>query len=261
MSDWLTSEPEDRQLKSAPVQLAVCQIRHEHTAAISDPNVALQIHNGLGWTAKLEEHVAQDLTIDMTSQGPPAPSQPNLRRGWRFKDGPGHYIATVMPDNFSLETTAYSDWSTFKSHLQELLSAVLAYVSPRLEHRTGLRFVNELRHPSISDISGWSGLIDDRLFQTELFAEVAGRARAAMQVIEVDVADDVSLVVRHGAHVDRTEQVATYVIDNDCARNSTRELTEKNVVSSIDELHRLALQAFEMATTETLRKMLEEGWT
>ena len=119
-------------------------------------------------------------------------------QGWRFTSKDCAWTATVMPDYFALETTEYSCWTEFRNWLESVAKAVAKHVDPVIENRVGLRYVNEIRHPDATLPAHWAGFISGRLLQADPLNDLNHMLRAALQVVEIQTQDDLSLVLRHG---------------------------------------------------------------
>jgi uncharacterized protein (TIGR04255 family) len=254
LNDWLTRDPEDLFLARPQLSTVVCQVRHERELAASDPSRALGVREALDWADDLSESFAQELGI-VTGEGGVAATPFPAIRGWQIQSRDGFWIATVMPDHFSLETRSYSDWHEFRKRMVGLVEAVVRHVGPSLEHRTGLRFVNHFQDEAASSPSYWVSRISGAIIQKQLYNDLARSLRAALQVLEIQTQDDLVLVMRHGCQRSSSDGYS-YILDNDCSRPGTRALDGDTVANTIEMLHRLALQAFEMATTREFRNEL-----
>jgi uncharacterized protein (TIGR04255 family) len=259
VADWLIEEPEDRQLTAAPLTLAVCQVRHRRGVAASDPGRALCIQQDLDWESDLDEHVGQELSLNLVEGATLHSATHKSAQGWRFTSKDGAWTATVMPDFFALETTAYSGWTEFRSRLESVATTVAKHIDPVIENRVGLRYVNEIKHPDVTLPAHWAGFISGRLLQTDLLNDLNHMLRAALQVVEIRTRDDLSLVLRHGTQKSSNDERWQYTIDSDSSRQGARRFTPTELMATCGSLHRLALQTFEMATTPALRKYFEEG--
>jgi uncharacterized protein (TIGR04255 family) len=257
LNDWLTQEPEDLLLGRPQLSTVVCQIRHEQEMAASDPSRALRVCEALEWADDLSESLAQELNIVTGGSGAAATPYPAIR-GWQMRSEGGAWIATVMPDHFSLETRSYSNWHEFSKRMTGLVEAVAKHIGPSLEQRTGLRFVNHFQEDAASSPSYWAGRISSEIFQEQLYDGLGRSLRAALQVLEIQTLDGLILVMRHGCQQTSSDGYS-YVLDNDCSRLGSRALERDMIASTMEMLHRLALQAFEMATTRQLRNELRGG--
>lgn len=252
---WLTDEPEDRRLTRPPVGLVVCQVRHETEYATSDASRALKIKDALGWPADLTENTTQGISVAFATDTGITAAPSRSARGWQMRSSDGKWVATIQPDHFAIETTAYSGWENFRGRLEELAAAVAEHVSPSLEHRIGLRFVNQITHPEVQNPQDWQKFVGEDLFQEKLYESVGDSFSAAMQIIQVQPLKDHTLVMRHGFQIDE-DSVPTYILDNDCSRQGSRTFSPGTVMESMEILHKISLQAFEMGTTKALRDHL-----
>ncbi|MFI2347148.1 TIGR04255 family protein [Streptomyces sp. NPDC019443] len=249
---WLTREPEDRRLSRPPVVLVVCQVRHETEYAASDAARALKVKAALDWPTELTENVVQGLNLAVAHGTGLTASQTPAVRGWQLKTPDGRWTVSLQPDHFALETVAYNGWSEFRERLEQLAAAVGEHVAPALEHRIGLRYVNQITHPDVKAPLDWRKFISEELFQEKLYEGLGDGFRAAMQVVEVLPSAHQSLVIRHGLQLGQGNGL-TYVLDNDSARQGSRSFDVQSILNSVEKLHLNSLRAFEMETTEVLR--------
>lgn len=259
VADWLVQDPEDRHLEAAPLTLVVCQVRHQRDVAASSASRALCIQQELSWESDLDENLGRELSLNLIDGATLHSATHNTTQGWRFTSPDGWWTATVMPDSFTLETKRYNGWAEFQTRLESLAEAVAKHVGPVIENRVGLRYVNEIVHPEVVSPAGWKGLIDGKLLQSNLLSDLSDTLQAALQVVEIRTSGNHSLVLRHGTQKKPGSEQWQYTIDNDCSRQGARAFSPTEVTATCILLHRLALQAFEMATTADLRKYLEEG--
>ncbi|MFC9637815.1 TIGR04255 family protein [Streptomyces mirabilis] len=252
MTGWLTREPEDRRLSRAPVVLVVCQVRHETEYAASDASRALKIRSALDWPTELSENLVQGFNLAVGQFTGLSASQVPSIRSWQLKTPDGAWTVSLQPDHFSIETTQYNGWSEFRSRLSQLAAAVGEHIAPALEHRIGLRYVNQITHPDVRRPADWRSYISEELFQEKLYESLDDGFRAAMQVIEATPSADHSMIIRHGLQLGQTEEL-TYVLDNDSARQGSRPFEVQSILETVDVLHVNELRAFEMGTTATLR--------
>jgi uncharacterized protein (TIGR04255 family) len=256
--DWLSRDPEDRQLDGAQLALVVCQIRHEREVAASDAARALRVHEAVGWSKSLNEQLAQELSV-IAGGGGISAAPLSTNQGWQLQSDDGQWVASILPDNFSLETKAYGGWSEFRERLLSLVESVVEHIGPTLETRIGLRFVNQFNAPPAVDSAYWDGRISELIHQRVLYEGLGISLRTALQVLEIESLEGYSLVMRHGCQQMRSNVGSAYTLDMDCSRQRARALDAKKIADTVDSLHRLALQAFEMATTPAFRDELGEG--
>ncbi|MFJ9330809.1 TIGR04255 family protein [Streptomyces sp. NPDC101230] len=249
---WLVREPEDRRLSQPPVALVVCQVRHETEYAASDAARALKVRAALGWPTELSESLVQGLNLAVGQFSGLSASQAPSVRGWQLKSPDGVWTVSLQPDHFAIETTRYDGWADFRRRLSELAAAVGEHISPALEHRIGLRYVNQIVHPEVQRPVDWHKFISSEIFQKSLYEGLGDSFRAAMQVIEAEPSPAHSMIIRHGMQMDNEGRLV-YVLDNDSARQGSRSFDVQSILESADVLHLNELRAFEMGTTVALR--------
>ncbi|MFF7074214.1 TIGR04255 family protein [Streptomyces pseudovenezuelae] len=253
---WLTDEPRDRRLDNPPIALVVCQVRHETEFAASDATRALGIKDSLNWQTDLDESVTQSLSVAVGQTL--TASQTPVMRGWQMRSPDGGWTVNIQPDHFAIETNAYEGWDKFKDRLENLITAVSENVSPSLRHRVGLRFVNQITHPSVEEPHDWREWIGEKIYQGQLYESSGDSLRAAMQVFEVATPDGNTLVMRHGFQTPNQGEPRKYILDNDCSQSGSLKFDPPALTQTVESLHKLALRAFEMGTSPALRKYLGE---
>lgn len=251
-------EPSTDKLERSPLSLVVCQVRHEHTLAASDPRRAVAVHE-LVETAYplLEEQSSQELTISAGTLGLQSlPGQAS--RGWRMRSEDQAWTAVVMPDFFSLETTRYDDWPDFRRRLEAMADAVAKAVEPSLEQRIGLRFIDQIAHPDVTKPQDWQRWID-RSFLGPIAHHALGQAvGSTQQILQIDAGGGRNLIVRHGCFRDQESGGRwVYMLDHDCYIQRGRPFDVGQVMAALEDLHRLALQVFQSAITEDLYNYLK----
>ncbi|MEU3348749.1 TIGR04255 family protein [Streptomyces sp. NPDC006700] len=252
MAGWLTREPEDRRLSRPPVALVVCQVRHETEYAASDAARALKVRAALDWSTELSESLVQGFNLSVGQFTGVSASQAPSVRGWQLKTPDGTWTVSLQPDHFAIETTRYNGWSEFRNRLSQLAAAVGEHIAPALEHRVGLRYVNQITHPEVRRPVDWHNYISPELFQTSLYEGLDDDFRAAMQVIEAAPSPSHTMIIRHGLQLENGDRL-TYVLDNDSARQGSRPFDVQSILETVDVLHLNELRAFEMGTTVALR--------
>ena len=115
--------PDTRRLKGSPLELVVCQIRHERNVAVGDAKRALQVRDGLGDKYPVDEE-ATGLSVNLVGGPTGVATSSDQQQGWNFKSSDGTWTVALMPDFFALETRAYSDWGEFSARLDELVRQV-----------------------------------------------------------------------------------------------------------------------------------------
>lgn len=177
--------------------------------------------------------------------------------GWKLSSVDGDWTVTLLPEAFSIETSAYAGWPDFRKRLADLVSAVASTFGPALEQRLGLRYVDEIRHPEVTGVSGWKGWIRDELLGPLADSAFAPAIRVAQQIIEFDAGGGYRVTLRHGTSQAQGDDEWIYLLDHDCFRQAGRSFDEAGILTSADDLHRVALQVFQSAVTDRLYAYLE----
>ena len=250
-------EPSTQKLERSPLELVVCQIRHERNLAVGDAKRALDVHAGLGGKYPLLEEAAG---IALNIVGGPAgvSTASDQQRGWNFRSADGAWTVVLMPEFFALETRAYSDWSDFSSRLSELVRLVEAALRPSLEQRLGLRFIDRIKDPVIRAPEQWTGWIDERLLGPVLHTAFGPAIKAIQQVLQLDGGLEMEVLLRHGCVLEGAPEDPAwhYLLDHDCSRSGGRAFSPDDIRIGAERLHTLALAVFQSAVTEKLFKHL-----
>lgn len=251
-------EPSTEKLERSPLSLVVCQVRHEHTLAASDPKRAVAIHEVIKADyPSLDEQSSQEMNISAGALGVQTlPGQ--VSRGWRMRSQDQALTAVVMPEFFSLETTRYGDWKEFRGRLETLTTAVAQSIGPSLEQRIGLRFIDRITHPDVTGAKDWERWIHPS-FLGPIAHEVLGRSvDTTQQIVQLDAEDGRSVILRHGCSRDPGPAGEwVYMLDNDCFIQRGQSFDVDRIMSEVDQLHRLALQIFQAAITQDLYEYLK----
>lgn len=253
--------PRTEQLQRSPLELVVCQLRHERNVAVADVKRALAVHAGLEEQyPSIDEAANMALTMALTLPGGPAgvSTSADQQRGWNFRSTDGNWTVVLMPEFFALETRAYTDWADFSTRLAALAGLVDEVLEPSLEQRLGLRFIDRITEPKMSAPAQWQGWIDDHLLGPILHEALGPAIKGVQQVVQFDGGDDVEVVLRHGCLLEGPpgDQAWHYLLDHDCSRSRARPFSADAVRDGAQGLHELALSVFQTAVTPQLYERL-----
>ena len=105
-------EPSTERLERSPLELVVCQVRHERNLAVGDAKRALEVYNGLGGRGgkypDFDEAAGAALNITRGPAG--VATTTDQQRGWNCRSADGAWTVVLMPDFFALETRAYTQY-------------------------------------------------------------------------------------------------------------------------------------------------------
>jgi uncharacterized protein (TIGR04255 family) len=251
-------EPDTTQLAHSPLELVVCQIRHERRLVVGEGRTALAIHEALGGASgpysSLEEATEAEVNVLMGA------GAPNVREtktsGWRFMSADGAWVITLLPDNFSLETTAYTTWADdFATRLSELIDAVATHVQPTLEQRIGLRYVDRINELGLDELSAWQPYLRPEVLGLTLHPQLGPGIRSYQQQFLIELTDGVMAALRHGPVMTPGTGAVDYQLDYDLFRQSGRRFDADTIKSMAAQFSIYALQLFHATITD---KLLEE---
>lgn len=253
-------EPSIGDLEDAPLQLVVCQIRHERNMAIVDVKKALAIQAQLGDYDLLDEGQQSQIDLVSTEGGGVAPSSSvTEHRGWRLRSSDRTWTAALLPDYFALECSGYTTWPAFFSRLESLVNATTQHLGPAGLFRLGLRYIERIDLNEISEPQQWRGYINDHLLGPLLDQTMSASITAVQQIVQFAGTKGYQVALRHGVELDDTDDTrCPYVLDTDCWWRGSRSFDVAEVLADASSLHRLALQIFELAVTPKLLVRLKE---
>lgn len=251
-------DPDTSLLPRSPLRLVVCQVRHDRTFAAVDATRVVALHSELANRYPTITEAAMQTFGIVTGPGLGAQmTTPEPSKGWQFRSADESWTVTIQTEFFSLETSAYVDWSDYKQRLLEVMGAVRAHVGPVVEQRVGLRYVDEVRDPVVTDPVGWGGWIDESLLGPLTHASFGPALRSTQQLLELEAHDALRVILRHGTVRVPGDKQWLYLLDHDCFRQQGRRFDVDALASTLDDLHRLALQVFQAAITPKLYRYLK----
>ncbi|MEU9147750.1 TIGR04255 family protein [Streptomyces sp. NPDC048349] len=260
-SPLVLPKPSTTQLKDAPLQLVVCQVRHDRVAGPRHGDQVLAIRDALttsmGEELGLEQLAQQEVAFEFSPSGVSPLPNSGPSNGWRLRSRDGKWLVALFPDFFALESTGYTSWSDFKTRLEALCGAVERIFQPTLEQRLGLRYVDSINHPAVSTPKQWAGYIEGSLLGPILHPQFGDAISGVQQVIHMPAPDEMQVLLRHGTQRDDSSGTWPYLLDTDCTRVSSRRFSCPEIVKGAGDLHELALQVFQASVTPELMRVLK----
>ncbi|MDA8332221.1 MAG: TIGR04255 family protein [Candidatus Dormibacteraeota bacterium] len=252
--------PRPEPLQHSPLELVVCQVRHERNLVVADAKRALAVHAHLAEKYPTVEE-ASGVAINILGGPAGVSTAADQQRGWNFRSTDRNWTVVLMPEFVSLETRAYTDWDDFSERLSELVGLVERELQPSLEQRLGLRFIDRITDPKMSTPSEWGGWIDERLLGPILHDAFGPAIKSIQQVVQLDGGDGMEVVLRHGCLLEgpAAGQAWPYLLDYDCSLSRARAFSAGAVRQGVEGLHELALSAFQAALTPRLYEHLLGG--
>jgi len=235
-------------------------VRFEETVAVSDPKVALAVHELLGGRVgrypKLEAVKGARLDIQINLGGGGVLPTEAPFSGWKMTSDDG-WTVTLMPDHVALETSNYTTWEgDFGPRLGQIIDAVSETVAPATEQRVGLRYIDRIDYPPVASASEWQGRIADEFLGPILHPILGPAVKTTQQQVVIDISPGVQCVVRHGYFVEPKAPQPAYLLDFDVFRAAVRPFDPGEVKAAADTFNVISLQMFQQATTAKLRQSL-----
>jgi uncharacterized protein (TIGR04255 family) len=191
---------------------------------------------------------------------PMAAGTQEVTQGWHLKSSDGAWTAAVLPDQFSLETTSYTQWDDFRSWFEKLAAGVESVAPPTMEQRLGLRYLDRLRDLGVSEPAGWGRWIHSAWLGPPLH-EVLGEAVTQLrQEVELNLGGEERCTLRHGVVSDPSAAPgggALYLLDFDLFRQQARKFTSAGVIAGAQDFHQKADALFRQIITEELLRYLQ----
>lgn len=248
-------------LPKSPLELVVCQVRHDDRPV--DADAALAIQELLGGAEGFFPRIEQvELRVASMTVGPGTAFTGPTESfdGWHLKSADGSWTAAVLPGHFSLETTQYTRWSDFEARLADLTQAIASTAPPVMEQRLGLRYVDRLSGLDVSEPRHWSKWIAPSILGPVLHPIVGDGVTSTRQQIDLDLGDGHACVLRHGTvrDTDAPEDAeVTYLLDFDIYRSQSRRFVPGHVAEATNAFHEKADALFRQVITEDLLRYLE----
>jgi uncharacterized protein (TIGR04255 family) len=248
-------------LPASPLELVVCQVRHDDR--LVDAQSALAIQDALGGPDGFFPRIEQvELRVaSMTvAPGMVSPAAAESFNGWHLKSADGSWTAAVLPGHFSLETTSYTRWREFEDRLNELTRAVAGTVPPVMEQRLGLRYVDRLTGLGVREPEAWAKWIASSILGPPLHPVVGVAVTSTRQQVDLDLGDGHLCVLRHGTVRDGdapADTEASYLLDFDIYRSQSRRFVSEHIATGVKAFHEKADALFRQVITDELLLRLQ----
>jgi len=242
------------ELRRSPLAIVVFQLRYEQNLAVSDGEVALAIHEQLGGRDGIYERIEPQqmvaAQVEFRAGGDLAPISGSTSvpsRGWRLRTASNDWVASIMPDHVSLETTAYTTWSgEFRVRVVDLLRAFPDHARPRIEERLGLRYIHRLSEEGVTTPDDWVNIVSSDLLGPIGHSFWGPGIENFQEQVQLDLADDLQCLFRHGL-IPASDGAGFdgYLLDYDVFRQSPRRFQIDDVEATLDRMNRSALALFQ----------------
>lgn len=256
---------------NSPLALVAAEIRFSDAPRLRQPGVLDSIAVAMESTLPVHSQAEGGVHIQIVN-GQPQQVQPVAGRVMRDVDGTA--AMSVFPDRLSFETTAYSDYATFREQVVSCVAALVdAGVAPAIQ-RVGLRYLDEIRvaDPKVADAREWGDWVDRRLVDHLQLGPSMAQVSRAEGIILYDLGEGRGLnfrfaalpvgavvVTNNLARPPFPENVPFFVLDFDGYQDfggPKATLLDANVVAiCLDAVHDPAGATFQSSITEQAREL------
>jgi uncharacterized protein (TIGR04255 family) len=253
-------DPDRSRLARSPLELVVCQVRHERRLLIGEGQVAMAMYEALGGSdgqyPALDEVTGSEMNVVIGQGTQPSVSETKTS-GWRFAAVDGTWVVTVMADHFSLETTAYTTWDEdFAPRLEALVEVVTEHLKPAVEHRIGLRYIDRITELALPDLASWRPYLRAEVLGLVAHPELGDLVRAGQQHLVLELGEGVRAGLQHGP-VPNPSGAVDYQLDYDLFRQGGRPFATDQIKTTVANLNTFALQLFQASVTDELLEKLK----
>ena len=180
--------------------------------------------------------------------------------GWRFVSADDAWTVSILHDSFAIETARYTTWDgpgQFAERLTAVVHAAAAYLRPAAEARLGLRYVNQIVHPRVSDPQEWRGFISDEFLGPVTSPELGPGVQALESRVSLDLGNGANCMLRYGSFGDISRPgFLTYLVDTDCYRESQVPFEADGILRAANQLNTCALGLFQKVAMPELRTLI-----
>jgi uncharacterized protein (TIGR04255 family) len=259
--------PADDRVSGRPtVSTVICQIRFEEQPSVSEGALAIEFHERVGGPSgrysKIEPaEGANRILFEMGPDGP-LQQQTTRRTGWSLQAENGSWSLVLLPDNITLqaEGEGYVGWDSFVERLTEALEALADVVSPAVEQRVGLRFVDRIPGGDLGvvDPTGWEQYIAPEFLGPITVPGIGRAVRGGQQQLLLDAGNGATCGLRQGLAAITGDDRSVYVIDCDFYREGVRQFDPTAILEVVGGFREQSDCVFGVAATPDLLDALSK---
>lgn len=254
-----------------PLVLTVLEVRYPEIAGGLGDDAQRDLKKVLRDRLPLMESQSEEqFAMAIGTQVPPSVQR---RIFPRFTNRDRTTALLVKQDALVLETTVYGGWEEhFRPLIREVINALEAVSRPDGVLRVGLRYIDEIRVPSIDSSPGdWRGYIDEHLLAAADpdFIPASLQPSVWQEIVQYQTTTGSTLAIRYGPHEgyavdpqgptrrkDPSSPGLFFLLDSDSFWLSEEEVPEFAtdwILRRCDLLHEPAREFFQIAVTDKLR--------
>lgn len=261
--------PDREVYPSAPLQLVAAELRYPMSPRLSTSDALSELHLLLSDTLPIPEPMTEQAVAFAPDSQPAVTAQQFFRLTNREKT----LSATFWPVRTTVEATDYRYYEQFRELIERVVFALTSYSAPVGLERVGLRYIDEIRVPSVTQRPGdWGRYIADELLSPPRLGLEADDQLTPLSwqgLVEFEREEGFHLVVRYGAlegfavnptgtlHVPRGGATGPFfLVDIDSfwtPSESIAEFDPASLLRTFDALHEPVSAVFEKLITDDLR--------
>jgi uncharacterized protein (TIGR04255 family) len=229
-------------LDQAPLKLALVQVRYTPVHAVEKRDLVADFEDAVDARyIPQDPEYAQTFTIQV-GPGPapmPTPPAPSAEVVWRFQDEERGLRISLSSSSLALESIdQYEDFPSFSEEFGRVLQGFAAVFNAKRRLRLGLRYVNEVADPRLSDpATGVAHFVN-----SELISPIGGRFGNDLlsSLSELRLREGLgSFVVRHGL-----VEPEKYLLDYDYYAEDARPFDPGEILDRVVDFHDLIERVF-----------------
>lgn len=252
-------EPDTAHLERSPLELVICQIRHEPKPAVADTSFAMGLHEALGGSSGRYPRVSlansAELNVAMTPAGPQINERQNS--GHEIASADQLWGVTFLPDHFALQTTAYETWADFRERLGDVVRVAAERLSPALMRRIGLRYVDRIKELSLDSVDAWKPYLAPSVLGLAADPRFEGTVVGAQAQYRLDLGDGIFANFTAQPVVGLDDGTVPFQLDYDVYVDEGRAFDVDGILEIAETLHTRARQLFALTITDDLLEHLK----
>lgn len=188
-------QPQPERLEKSPLALVVAQVQFPAILSIQTDDARL---------ASFQDEIRDRYPLLFLGQqfgfnvGPQGVEQQQVAaKVYQFADASRDWTVTLTLNSVGLEARNYTDYADFSERVLSLVDAARKVYRIESRQRLGLRYVNEIRHPSVRTAGDWTSLINPQLLGPLADEGLSSRFNFSYQEAGLQL-DNGQLTLRHG---------------------------------------------------------------
>ena len=246
--------PEQPRLRSAPLRVAICQVRFPRLFGLSGPEIRPLARALYEAYPSASEDEIQNLQLEVSPQGL-RPKGGHPVAAYRFESEDGNWTITLTQEWLAMETTAYSGFRDFAERWLQVITETREVVPIEEETRLGMRYVNELPVGPEVSIARLREVLTAEVVGPFNLDEDAEAVLRSWQELRFRHSEG-GCTMQHG-YVQNATEDWVYVLDFDGYREGRREMDLDEQVKAMASINHHIFKLFRKSITDELFETFE----